>query len=456
MKTRILSIMFMTGILMGAYAQKETMTLTFTADNNGVRVPLNSILIENLTRGGDTMLFAPDTVLVLDYILGMNENTGSGDNSFFLAQNYPNPMKGKTTVSLCLPEKEEVLVTVSDVTGRKVVNKAFHLERGSHSFTFYSGRESLYFLTARTDLQSRTIKMFNSPSGANAAGYCKLEYNGLQHAGTGDVKSGNAPNNFVFDLGDQLKFTASTSLGERVITSSPTGGQTYYFHYTGNPCPGTPTVTDFDGNVYNTVLIGSQCWMKENLKTTSYRNGTPVPNETDGAAWSELVTGAYAWYENDISWKDSYGALYNWYATVDADSLCPTGWRVPTHEDWSALATAIGGEVNTRGDMLKSCRQVNTPLGGSCNTNEHPRWEENVNDDHHGTDDFGFTAFPGGIRYDSGPFYVPGYYGYWWTSTESSWIEARSRSLDYHLGYLNEYSNSLKRDGFSVRCIRDY
>lgn len=443
--------MLLVGIIMGAYAQKPSMTLTFTADTNGQPVPLSSIRIENLTQGGDTMLYAPDTVLVLDYIIGINENDAFGDNSFILSQNYPNPMKGKTLICLYLPEKEEILITVSDVTGREMVNKAFLLERGRHCFTFYSGRESLYFLTARTDRQSRTIKMFNSPSDGNASGYCKLEYNGQRYAGAGEVKSGSALNNFVFDQGDQLKFTASTSLGERIITSSPTGEQTYYFHYTGNPCPGTPTVSDFDGNVYNTVLIGNQCWMKENLKTTSYRNGMPIPNVTDYAAWSELVTGAYAWHENDISWKDSYGALYNWYSTVDVNGLCPTGWHVPTHEEWNGLAIAIGGD----GDMLKSCRQINTPLGGSCNTNEHPRWEEDINSDHYGTDDFGFTAFPGSTRYYTGSFYVLGYYGYWWTSTSSSWYDAWSRALDYHFGYLNKYSNSSKRNGFSVRCMRD-
>jgi hypothetical protein len=97
--------------------------------------------------------------------------------------------------------------------------------------------------------------MFNSPTDANASGYCKLEYNGQQKTGARDYKSGNALNNFVFALGDMLKFTSFTDQGERVITSSPTGDQTYYFHYTGGPCPGAPTVTDIDGNVYNTVQI---------------------------------------------------------------------------------------------------------------------------------------------------------------------------------------------------------
>ncbi|MDZ7743914.1 MAG: FISUMP domain-containing protein [Bacteroidota bacterium] len=162
--------------------------------------------------------------------------------------------------------------------------------------------------------------------------------------GIGEYKSGNALNNFVFNLGDQLKFTGSTGLDEQVITSSPTGDQTYYFHYTGDPCPGTPTVTDIDGNVYNTVLIGNQCWMKENLKTTTYRNGTEIPNVTDANAWQILTTGAYVWYDNDISWKDSYGALYNWYTTIDPNGLCPAGWHVPTNDEWTDLTDYLSAE----------------------------------------------------------------------------------------------------------------
>ncbi|MFO8054775.1 MAG: FISUMP domain-containing protein [Bacteroidales bacterium] len=452
MKTRILLTVLMIAMIMGAYAQKPTMTLTFTADNNGQHVPLNSILIENLTQGGDTTLYAPDTVLVLDFITGMNENITFDDNSFSLSQNYPNPMKGKTTVILWLPERNDILITISDVVGRKMVNKKFHLEWGNHSFTFYPGSESLYFLTARADNQTRTIKMFNSPSDANASGYCKLEYNGQQKPGDGSYKSGNATNNFVFNLGDMLKFTSFTDQGERVITSSPTGDQIYYFHYTGDPCPGAPTVTDIDGNVYNTVQIGNQCWMKENLKTTTYRNGTAIPNVMGYHAWRTHTTGAYVWYENDISWKDKYGALYNWLTTVDPNGLCPTGWHMPTHDEWTDLTDYIGGIDSPHGNELKSCRQVNSPLSGCCNTNEHPRWHEHGT--HYGTDDYGFSCLPGGYRYYVGWFGFIGSLGYWWSSTEASssfaWFRAQGWT-DGNVGV--DFSN--KHYGFSVRCLRD-
>ncbi|MBW6492691.1 MAG: hypothetical protein K0B15_16020 [Lentimicrobium sp.] len=441
MKTKILLIVFMIAMIMGAFAQKPAMTLTFTADSNAQHVPLNSILIENLTQGGDTTLYAPDTVLVLDYITGMNENFALGDNSISLSQNFPNPMKGQTTVSLYLPERNDILITISDVIGRELANQEFQLHQGTHSFTFYPGRESLYFLTARAENQTRTIKMFNSPTDANASGYCKLGYNGQQKTVSGDYKSGNTLNNFVFDLGDQLKFTSFTDQGERVITSSPTGDQTYYFNYTGDPCPGAPTVTDIDINVYNTVQIGNQCWMAENLKVTHYSNGDAIPNVTGDYQWGGLTTGAYCWYDNEISWKDAYGALYNWYAVNDSRELCPIGWHVPTDAEWATLINFLGGDVSA-GGKNKSTR---------TEPYDHPRWDlPNTA----ASNESGFSGLPGGYRESNSPFKNLGGTGRFWSSIEQGSGAAWGRSLNVGSSYMTRIDMS-KKTGFSVRCLRD-
>jgi len=442
MKARILFTVLMIAMIMGTMAQKPAMVLTFTADSNGQHVPLNSILIENLTQGVDTTLYAPDTVLVLNYnITGMNENFVFDDNSFTLFQNYPNPMRGKTTVSLYLPEKENMLIIVSDVIGREMVNKEFHLERGNHSFTFYPGRESLYFLTTWIDQQSRTIKMFNSPSNANASGVCKLEYNGQQKTGAVDYKSGNALNTFVFDLGNKLKFTSFTDQGERVISHSPTFNKTYHFNYTGEPCPGIPTVTDIDSNVYNTVQIGTQCWMKENLKTTTYRNGIAIPYVADEIAWSNVNTGAYVWNYYIMDYKDDYGALYNGYAIVDPSGLCPTGWHVPTNEEWIVLIDYLGG-LNVAGGKLKSTRTYPEP---------QPRWEY---PNTAATDEVGFSGLPGGLRNYDGQFYTFEEDGRWWSTTERWPGSLWTYILNSHTGGARMV-NFMVTCGFSVRCLRD-
>ncbi|HHN48583.1 MAG TPA: hypothetical protein ENN08_06615 [Bacteroidales bacterium] len=190
---------------------------------------------------------------------------------------------------------------------------------------------------------------------------------------------------------------------------------------------GISIIYDIDGNYYNTVLIGSQCWMKENLKTTQYRNGTPIEYPgTDNSAWQNNTTGAYAWYNNDISWKGSYGVLFNWHAVNNVKGLCPTGWHVPSDAGWTRLVnyTVAQGfpnqwdDPNGAGNALKSCRQINSPMGGYCYTTQHPRWDSD--NTHHGFDVFGFSGLPGGRRYHDGSFSLIGYYGYWWSSTEIS------------------------------------
>jgi len=191
---------------------------------------------------------------------------------------------------------------------------------------------------------------------------------------------------------------------------------------------------DKDGNVYNTIKIDTQIWMTENLKTSKLNDGTPIPLVTDSTKWSNLITPGYCWYNNDtVTNKNLYGPLYNWY-TVSTGKLCPIGWHVPTDADWTALTTYLGGE-RSAGPKLKEC--------GS----EH--WGSYSG----ATNATGFTALPGGNRYDSGIFINFGT-GFWWSATESSPLSAWSRVIysDYY-GVVRGYSN--KKHGFSVRCLKD-
>ncbi len=213
------------------------------------------------------------------------------------------------------------------------------------------------------------------------------------------------------------------------------------------------TVTDIDGNTYNTASIDTQCWMAENLKTTTYKNGTPIPNVTDDNAWSNLTSGAYVWYNNDTLWKDPYGALYNWYAVTDPNGLCPTGWHIPDEDEWTALTDFIGGTSSPHGNMLKSCRQVNHPYGGDCNTSQHPRWNS-YNYSLYGTDNYGFSGLPGGTRLNDGDFSYLGSIGDWWSATEDSSSDAWIRRLKYNKGNVGIYSSDKIR-GRSVRCLKD-
>jgi uncharacterized protein (TIGR02145 family) len=194
-------------------------------------------------------------------------------------------------------------------------------------------------------------------------------------------------------------------------------------------------VTDIDGNLYQTVVIGTQTWMAENLKTTKFNSGIAIPLVTISSSWLSQTTSAYCWFNNtETSYKNSYGALYNWF-TVSTGNLCPIGWHVPSDSEWIILASYLGGE-NVAGGKLKETgiTHWNSPNIGANNES-------------------GFTGLPGGVRSTAG-FYNLGSSGYWWSSTESNSEIALDRILKSSEGILTKGSHG-KFMGFSVRCIKD-
>jgi uncharacterized protein (TIGR02145 family) len=207
--------------------------------------------------------------------------------------------------------------------------------------------------------------------------------------------------------------------------------------------PAVGTVTDLEGNVYNTVKIGTQTWMSENLKATKYNNGTDIPLVEDNTAWYNLATPGYCWiYNNEATFKNAYGALYNWY-TVDAGStggknVCPIGWHVPSYGEWTIMTDYQGGSgYSFPGGKLK---ETGTTHWVSPNTGA--------------TNESGFTGFSGWRFNDEGASFSYGNMAYWWISTEydtsNAWMSVLwGNSGDGGYGYID------KRFGYPVRCVKD-
>jgi uncharacterized protein (TIGR02145 family) len=458
MKIKALLSIAMGSLIMAAHAQNPSMTLNFTAQYQGDDIALDSIFIQNLTQGGDTMLYLSDTIFILDITTGFSEPIQLSEKRFDVRQNIPNPFADMTTVSVLIVEKGYLEMTVRNIMGQNIAFYAGTLDAGTHRFTFYPGNDRFYLLSAFFNGETGSIKMISN--GSVQPGNVSLEYSGIEQYHPA-YKDKSQTGSFVFSLGDQLRFTGyattpSLNIGNNEIEDSPEENKTYTFNIIeGIRCLGEPSITDIDGNIYNTVLIGNQCWMAENLRTTTYKNSTAIPNVTDDSEWAFLATGAYVWFVNDISWNDSYGALYNWYATVDPSGLCPEGWHVPTQGEWTTLTDFIGGTSSPSGNRLKSCRQINSPLEGECNTSGHPRW--NQDNTHYGTNDYGFSGFPGSRRADDGSFPILelGRYGYWWSSTETGPNNAVFRYLHFVNGDFYQGSDFKKKSGLSVRCLRD-
>jgi uncharacterized protein (TIGR02145 family) len=199
----------------------------------------------------------------------------------------------------------------------------------------------------------------------------------------------------------------------------------------------TAPVTDVDGNAYATVRIGDQVWMKENLNVTHYNDGDPIALVTQGELWKDLSTPGYCWYDNDPEVSGSiYGALYNWHA-VETGKLCPTGWHVPSREEWDVLINRYGG-VNSAGGALKATGTTywNAPNAGATNES-------------------GFTALPGGARSRvDGAFGNQGNYAYFWTSSDdyvyTAWPKIISHST---IDMFSSFAD--RKSGMSVRCVKD-
>jgi len=204
-------------------------------------------------------------------------------------------------------------------------------------------------------------------------------------------------------------------------------------------CPAT--VSDVDGNVYSAVEIGSQCWMKENLKVERYLNGDAIPTGLSSAAWQATTDGAFAIYNNVASNKAIYGLLYNWYAVADARGLCPTGWHVPIDGEWTQLTDLFGGQ-SVAGGQMKTTGTLSAGTGLWLSPNTAA------------TNSSGFSGIPGNFRSSSGDYPFPGLRGDWWSLSESSTNDAWMRRLFYNNGEV-AHAEFTKNWGFSVRCLRD-
>ena len=237
--------------------------------------------------------------------------------------------------------------------------------------------------------------------------------------------------------------SAGTAYGNEIsfITSDST-------NVMGIPCPGTPTVKDIDGNTYNTVQIGTQCWTKENLRVTKYRDGSIIPlDESGGTAgngsgqtWSSRTIGARTVYGHNATNLATYGYLYNWYAVADSKGLCPSGWHAPTDGEWTTLTTYLGGESIAGGKM----KSTGTIYWDSPNTGA--------------TNESGFSVLPAGYRYYNFTFLDIRFNAFFWSATKYDFDYAWARYLNFNnsnvdRGNFISYSN--KSSGASVRCLRD-
>jgi len=234
-----------------------------------------------------------------------------------------------------------------------------------------------------------------------------------------------ATNSFGTGFGDEIQFTTLSNI---------------------------TTVTDYDGNIYETIEIGTQIWMKENLKTTKFADGTSIPLIESNTDWSNLLITDYAYSfqnNNQNNEADVYGALYTWNTIMQGQTsstnnpsgiqgICPDGWHIPSNSEWFELINFLGGSTNSASGKMKEggLEHWNAPNTGADNSS-------------------GFTALPAGDRFhETGIFQTLGHVAGWWTSTEFDSNSGRTIILHSDNNTVFNYDIT-KTNGLSCRCIKD-
>ena len=441
-------------VLLCMTGQAQNLTLSFTGRhaNTGAYLQLSRVEITNQTRGWTEELIYPDTISVL--VVG----TGIGDNTpveFGLSQNTPNPFSGTTYENLTLPEGGAVTLEACDVNGRVVISRSFvSMQPGTHVLRVNLAAAGVYLLTARQSGKVSTVRMVNQRSGGE---------NSMEIVGLRDIPQTKGDIDHPFAYGDSMIYKGYTmilgqELESEVVAQTQNQPETIILYFSattlfdGQPCPGAATVTDYDNNTYNTVQIGGQCWMKENLRTTHYADGT-------------TVTSRYA-PNNDENNVATYGYLYNWYAVMHGaaassanpsgvQGICPAGWHMPSCAEWTQLTTY----VHDNGYQCSNCNASNWWMNVDCIAKAlaaQTGWPSYSYDacavgyDLSTNNATGFNALPAG-------FYCGAYYygqtAYFWSTSQYDGGNAYFRTFDYCANYVSR-NYIYKSEGYSVRCVR--
>lgn len=439
MKKAIIVLSVIVGIL-NINLIGQNIELTFSGDNNGENVPLDSILIKNVTQSGEVTLYPPDltlTLIITGIEYGMNEKYAT----FNLRQNYPNPFNNQTSVQLNVPKTSLVKMIVSNLMGQNLLSSKKVMCAGTHTFSFTPGNEKCYFLTASCDGHTKTIKMLCNHGS-------KIQSINLSHLGQtipySSFKNLQLLGELTFELGDEILMIAYSELGESGMVKSPEMSQEYIMQFATNVCcPGLDSLLYFD-QWYHTIQIGGQCWMKENLNVGEMIIGNQTQTNND-------TIEKYC-YANSTTFCNARGGIYIWDELMQYSSnkrargICPEGWHIPTDEEFKVLEGMVDSNLPIGHPVWN--QEDWRGFDAAYNLKSTSGWVNNGN----GTDMYGYRLLTTGYWYEGG-FYSLNE----GTTLYSSTIDNND---PWYRGF-NAATNSILRNlgiwntATAVRCIKD-
>jgi uncharacterized protein (TIGR02145 family) len=392
----------------------------------GASKTVSEIKVENLTEGTSLILHKSEILRLIGSF-----GVSSLDNLSYSIRIYPNPMtKNNAVLQIYPPNAGNAFITIYDLSGKIEAQTQSFLGNYPQEYRLSGLKNGFHLVNVTGGTYHFASELICSGDAGGSARIDRLSgYNPNDESSSAiDSKRDETIINMAYNYGERLKFTGTSESYSTVKIDIPIEDETVTFNFI--PC------SDKDNNNYSIVEIGSQVWMAENLKATKYIDGKDIDYPGSNIDnWNNNTTGAYAWYNNDKAANNNiYGALYNWYA-VNSGNLCPAGWHVPNGAEWISLREYLGGSDVT-GEKIKE-------TGSS-------HWTSN---NHHTTNESGFTALPGGIRTTQN-FLDLRHTGYFWSSANK---HNQTGSYGWFVSSLSDAlseSDSLYvNEGLSVRCI---
>lgn len=418
----------------------QTINLKFTAKLDSLDIPLDSIQIQNLSQGGDTMLYHPDTLLLLYLTTGYNDQL-KGLGAFHVQINYPNPFIETTFFNVTVPEHGKVSIHVFDISGRKVAFFEDNLKAGVHKFSFTAGIRGFYFANIKFMDTENTLKMLCLTNSTNRKQEIRRkDFYDLNH----EQKLSNSKSGFNYSIGDQLSTIGYYQYHMDTAFFVPSQDTIVQFNfYTQAFVCGVMLLDIRDGQSYNTVKIGPLCWMAENINI-----GSMIL--VDQSQTNNGIIEKYC-YDDITTNCDTYGGLYQWNETMQyqvymkAPGICPNGWYVPGENEWKLLEGTVDSQYGVGDSIWNQGGWRGFDAG--LNVKSTTGWYNNQN----GTDLYGFNALPAGYRYyNPAKFQDMTFSAHFWYNGVS--VKRRAVNYIYDNIYRASYNTN---NGLSVRCVKD-
>lgn len=436
LQTIVLIISFL--FFLTSKTQALDYAISFTA--TGASTTLESVIVQNMTKG--TTVTVP-TGNVLNLLVEPNavEQVTSTDEDIRV---YPNSTRGKFNVSFLVKHVGNTKINAFSIDGKKITGITNVLQTGRSSFEL-SLPKGVFIIQVTGNGYKYSAKTVNQTSSLSKSEIVQVENAELVSISQQKSKTTTLGiTTMTYNIGDRLLYKGISGNYSTIVTDVPTTSKTTNFEFV--------ECKDADGNDYTVVKIGTQTWMAENLKATKYKDGTAITLVTDNNAWRNLSSPSYCWYNNDATKKNTYGALYNWYA-VNTGKLAPNGWHVATDAEWTILENyqiSNGGNYDgtTLGNKYAKSLAATTNWNVSTSTGS-------IGNDPTKNNSTGFSALAGGYRDDAnGPFAQILNYAVWWSSTDANNNNAWGWQLSNDAFNVNKGDYN-RKSGCSVRCIRD-